>query len=308
MEYIKLGNSGLKVSKICLGTMGFGTPGKLFDWCVEYETSEKIVKECLNLGINFFDTANVYSNGESEEFLGKALRKYAKREEVVIATKCGINMDRNAKPNTVGLSRKLIFDEVEKSLKRLGTDYIDLYIVHHPDMDTPVEETMQALDDLVRMGKVRYIGASNMKAWQFAKYQYTAEKHGWTKFISLQNTHNIFQREDERELFPMLVDMHVSLTAYKVLSGGRLSRNENDKTIRSASQKLTDKEIAMNKKLDHIASKHHCSKADVLIAWELKKKPIDVVLVGTTKPGRITDTVQALEVQLDDSDMQILDE
>lgn len=308
MEYVRLGNSGLKVSKICLGTMGFGTPGKLFDWCVDYETSEKIIKECLDQGINFFDTANVYSNGESEEFLGKALRKYAKREEVVIATKCGINMDRNAKPNTVGLSRKLIFDEVEKSLKRLGTDYIDLYIVHHPDMDTPVEETMQALDDLVRMGKVRYIGASNMKAWQFAKYQYTAEKHGWTKFISLQNTHNIFQREDERELFPMLFDMHVSLTAYKVLSGGRLSRNENDKTVRSASQKLTDKEIEMNKKLDQIASKHQCSKADVLIAWELKKKPIDVVLVGTTKPGRITDTVQALEVQLDESDMQILDE
>ncbi len=306
MEYVRLGNSGLKVSKICLGTMGFGTPGKLFDWCVDYETSEKIVKECLDQGINFFDTANIYSDGESEEFLGKALKKYAKREEVVIATKCGINMHKDAKPNTIGLSRKLIFDEVEKSLKRLGTDYIDLYIVHHPDMDTPVEETMQALDDLVRMGKVHYIGASNMKAWQFAKYQYTADKHGWTKFISLQNTHNIFQREDERELFPMLIDMKVSLTAYKVLSGGRLTRNENDKTIRSSTQKLSEKEIEMNEKLDQIASKHHCSKADVLIAWEWKQKPIDVVLVGTTKPGRISDTVKALSVHLDASDLEIL--
>ncbi len=307
MKYIRLGNSGLKVSQICLGTMGFGTPGKLFDWCVDYETSEKIVKECLDQGVNFFDTANVYSNGESEVFLGKALKKYAKREEVVIATKCGINMDPNAKPNTVGLSRKLIFDEVEKSLERLGTDYIDLYIVHHPDMDTPVEETMQALDDLVRMGKVRYIGASNMKAWQFAKYQYTADKHGWTKFISLQNTHNIFQREDERELFPMLLDMGVSLTAYKVLSGGRLSRNDNEKTIRSSKQKLSEKEIEMNQKLEEIAKKHQCSKADVLIAWELSQKPIDVVLIGTTKQGRITDTIKALSIQLDVSDLELLE-
>ncbi len=307
MKYIRLGNSGLKVSQICLGTMGFGTPGKLFDWCVDYETSEKIVKECLDQGVNFFDTANVYSNGESEVFLGKALKKYAKREEVVIATKCGINMDPNAKPNTVGLSRKLIFDEVEKSLERLGTDYIDLYIVHHPDMDTPVEETMQALDDLVKMGKVRYIGASNMKAWQFAKYQYTADKHGWTKFISLQNTHNIFQREDERELFPMLLDMGVSLTAYKVLSGGRLSRNDNEKTIRSSTQKLSEKEIEMNQKLEEIAKKHQCSKADVLIAWELSQKPIDVVLIGTTKQGRITDTIKALSIQLDASDLELLE-
>ena len=307
MEYVRLGNSGLKVSRVCLGTMGFGTPGKLFPWCVGYETSEQIIKECLDNGINFFDTANVYTDGESEEFLGKALKKYAKREEVVIATKCGINMDKNAKPNTKGLSRKLIFDEVEKSLKRLQTDYIDLYIIHHPDMDTPVEETMQALDDLVRMGKIRYIGASNMRAWQFAKYQYTAEKHGWTKFISLQNTHNIFQREDEREVFPMLEDMGVSLTAYKILSGGRLSRNESEQTTRSATQKLNDKEIEMNERIEKVAEKHNCSKANVLIAWELSMKPIDVVLVGTTKPGRITDTVKALDVQLDEEDKQILE-
>ena len=200
----------------------------------------------------------------------------------MIATKCGINMSKNPKPNTVGLSRKLIFDEVEKSLKRLGTDYIDLYIVHHPDMNTPVEETMHALDDLVRMGKIRYIGASNMKAWQFAKYQYTARMHGWREFISLENAHNIFERDDERELFPMLIDMHVSMTAYKILSGGRLSRKEGEQSARSITQKLSEKEILMNARIERIAEKYNCSKADVLISYELMKKPIDVVLVGTT--------------------------
>lgn len=308
MEYVRLGKSGLMVSKICLGTMGFGTPGKLFPWCVDYETSEAIVKECLDQGINFFDTANIYSNGESEEFLGRALKKYAKREEVVIATKCGINMSKNPKPNTVGLSRKLIFDEVEKSLKRLGTDYIDLYIVHHPDMNTPVEETMHALDDLVRMGKIRYIGASNMKAWQFAKYQYTARMHGWREFISLENAHNIFERDDERELFPMLIDMHVSMTAYKILSGGRLSRKEGEQSARSITQKLSEKEILMSDRIERIAEKYNCSKADVLISYELMKKPIDVVLVGTTKPERIKDTVNALDLHLSEDDVKYLEE
>ena len=308
MEYVRLGHSGLMVSRVCLGTMGFGTPGKLFPWCVGYETSEAIVKECLDNGINFFDTANVYTEGESEEFLGRALKKYARREEVVIATKCGINMQKEARPNTKGLSRKLIFDEVEKSLKRLDTEYIDLYIVHHPDMDTPAEETMSALNDLIKMGKIRYIGASNMRAWQFAKYQYCAEKNGWAKFISLQNPHNIFEREDEREVFPMLEDMGVSLTAYKVLSGGRLSRKENEKTARSETQHLSEKEVEMNARIEKVAEKHGCSKADVLISWELSKKPIDVVLVGTTRPGRITDTVKALHVRLDEEDLQVLEQ
>lgn len=307
MEYVRLGNSGLVVSRVCLGTMGFGTPGKLFPWTIGYEEAEVIVKECLDQGINFFDTANIYSDGESEEFLGRALKQSAQRDEVVIATKCGINMSPNPGPNRVGLSRKHIFDEVEKSLKRLDTDYIDLYIVHHPDMNTPVEETMQALDDLVKMGKIRYIGASNMRAWQFAKYQHAAEKNGWTKFISLQNPHNIFEREDEREVFPMLEDMGVSLTAYKVLSGGRLSRDDKEVTARSQSQQLSDKEVEMNQRIQTVAERHDCSKADVLIAWELAKKPIDVVLVGTTKAGRISDTVKALDVKLTQQDLDLLE-
>ena len=308
MQYTRLGNSGLWVSRICLGTMGFGTPGKLFPWCVGYEESEAIIKECLDNGVNFFDTANVYTEGESEEFIGRALKKYARREEVVIATKCGINMTREPAPNTVGLSRKLIFDEVEKSLKRLGTDYIDLYIMHHPDPNTPVEETMEALNDLIRMGKIRYIGASNMKAWQFAKYQYTARMHGWAQFISLENPHNLFMRDDERELFPMLEDMGVSMTAYKILSGGRLSRSEGEETERSKTQKLNEAEVAINARIQEIADRHNCSKASVLIAWELSKKPIDVVLVGTTKVGRISDTVKALEVELTAEEIAYLEQ
>lgn len=305
MEYTRLGQSGLLVSKVCLGTMGFGTPGKLFPWTVDEEEAEKIVKECLDLGINFFDTANIYTHGESEQFLGRALKKYAKRQDVVIATKCGISFSQN--PNSEGLSRKVIFDEVEKSLKNLDTDYIDLYIVHRPDMETPVEETMKALHDLVEMGKVRYIGASNMKAWQFAKYQYTARIHGWTPFISLQNEHHILSRKAEEELFPMLEDMGVSLTAYKVLAGGRLTRKENEVTERAKSQELSDFEKAISQHLQVIADRHNCSKADVLIAWELAKKPIDVVLVGTTKVGRMTDTVKALEVTLTEKDIEELD-
>lgn len=304
MQYTYLGNSGLQVSRLCLGTMGFGTPGKLFDWCAGEETATKIVKECLDNGINFFDTANVYSDGESEIFLGKVLKANARREEVVIATKCGINMQKDPKPNTTGLSRKLIFDEVEKSLKNLGTDYIDLYIMHHPDPYTPAEETMQALDDLIRMGKVRYIGASNMYAWQFAKYQYSAEKHGWHTFVSLQNAHNLLKREDEREVFPMLKDMGVSLTAYKVLDGGRLSRDTT--TLRSSSQTVSESVIAMNDKLQKVAEKHHCSKADVVIAWELRQKPIDAVILGTASVGRMTDSCRALEITIDEEDIRIL--
>ena len=305
MEYVNLGNSGLSVSKICLGCMSFGTPGKLFDWCIDEEKSEQVVKKALDLGINFFDTANVYTNGESEEFLGRALKKYAKREEVVIATKVGMNMNPNCKPNTFGLSRKTIFDEVEKSLKRLGTDYIDLYIVHHPDPNTPLEETMLALHDLVKLGKVRYIGASNFKAWQFAKAQYIAKLNHWTPFISLQNMHNLFKREDERELFPMLEDMKVSLTAYKVLNGGRLSRDKDEKTIRSASQP-----IFKNPKEDVIQSlmkKYNCSKANILIAYELSKSVIDTVLIGTTKPERLEDTVKSLDIALTKEDIELLE-
>ncbi|MFC5630600.1 MULTISPECIES: aldo/keto reductase [Streptococcus] len=305
MDYIRLGNSGLLVSRICLGTMGFGTPGKLFSWTVGEDIAEKIIKECLDLGINFFDTANIYSDGESEIILGHALKKYTNREDVVIATKSGLPYGN--RPTTGNLSRKSLFDEVEKSLKRLKTDYIDLYIIHRPDPETPVEETMKALHDLIQLGKIRYIGASNMSAWQFAKYQYTAKSYGWTPFISLQNSHNIMERRDERELFPMLKDLKVSLTAYKVLAGGRLTRQAGDETERSKTQQLTEYEKSLSDHIQIIADRHRCTKADILVAWELAQEPIDVVLVGTTKVGRMSETVKALEVQLTPEDREELD-
>lgn len=310
MEYVRLGNSGLQVSKICVGCMSFGTPGKLFDWCVGKETSKAIIKQALDLGINFFDTANVYSDGEAEEILGEAIKEFGNREEVVIATKCGINMHKDHGPNLTGLSRKHIFQEVEKSLKRLGTDYIDLYIIHHPDPNTPLEETMCALNDLVRMGKVRYIGASNFKAWQFAKAQHIAELNGWTKFISLENTHNLFEREDERELFPMLEDMGVSLTAYKIFNGGRMARNKDEETERSKTQhgSLNESNAEIQRRIEELAEKKNVSKGDIIVSYELSKKPIDVVIVGTTKPERLIDTCKALDVTLSNEEIAYLEE
>lgn len=314
MEYVKLGKSGLEVSKICIGCMTFGTPGVLFPWCIDQEKSESIIKKALDLGINFFDTANIYSNGEAEEILGAAIKKYAKREDVVIATKCGLNMDPNHGPNQVGLSRKHIFQEVEKSLKRLQTDYIDLYIVHRFDPNTPLEETMSALNDLVRMGKVRYIGASNFYAWQFAKAQSIAKENGWTQFISLQNKHNLFTREDERELFPLLDDMQVSLTPYQPLAGGRLSRR-GETTSRSVSQhksperKYTDDgDELIVKRVEELADKYQCSKANIVLAYELSKSCIASVIVGTSSVERLEDTVKTLDVHLTKEDIHYLEE
>ena len=278
------------------------------------EMRKELSKKALDLGINFFDTANIYSNGEAEEILGAAIKKYAKREDVVIATKCGLNMDPNHGPNQVGLSRKHIFQEVEKSLKRLQTDYIDLYIVHRFDPNTPLEETMSALNDLVRMGKVRYIGASNFYAWQFAKAQSIAKENGWTQFISLQNKHNLFTREDERELFPLLDDMQVSLTPYQPLAGGRLSRR-GETTSRSVSQhksperKYTDDgDELIVKRVEELADKYQCSKANIVLAYELSKSCIASVIVGTSSVERLEDTVKTLDVHLTKEDIHYLEE
>ena len=315
MEYIRLGNSGLQVSKFCIGCMSFGTPGVLFPWCLDEEKSEAVIKKALDLGINFFDTANVYSNGEAEDFLGRAIKKYANRDEVVIATKCGINMDPHHGPNQTGLSRKHIFQEVEKSLKRLGTDYIDLYIVHHYDAFTPLEETLKALNDLVVMGKVRYIGASNFHAWQFAKAQAIAEKNGWAKFISLQNPHNLLSREDEREVFPLLKDQGVSLTPYKCLLGGRLARKDDEVTSRSVTQHPSSKRTYTDdgddeiiRRVEELASKYACSKANIILSYELSKEPIASIIVGTSSPERLEDTVRTLDVHLTKEDLAYLEE
>src|SRR5918911_4453826 len=224
MEYTKLGHTGLDVSRLCLGCMGFGDAEHWFHkWVLDEESSRPIIKHALDLGINFFDTANVYSLGRSEEILGRALKDFANRDEVVIATKVHGKMREG--PNGAGLSRKAILSEIDKSLKRLGTEYVDLYQIHRWDYHTPIEETMEALHDVVRAGKARYLGASSMFAWQFQKALYVAETHGWTRFVSMQNHYNLIYREEEREMNPCCIDLGVGVIPYSPLAAGRLTRD-----------------------------------------------------------------------------------
>ncbi len=314
MEYVKLGNTGLDVSKICLGCMSFGEPERGYpSWSLDEEKSREVIKKALDLGINFFDTANIYSDGSSEEILGRALKDYAKRDEIVIATKVCLATGKG--PNKKGLSRKHIFEEVEKSLKRLQTDYIDLYIIHRWDEETPIEETMEALHDLVKMGKVRYIGCSSCYAWQFAKAQHVAESHGWTKFVSMQNKYNLLYREEEREQIPQLMDMKVAMTSYQPLQGGRLARNEGEVTTRYLTQINKGTEIysdacekIISKRVEELAEKYGCSKANIALAWQFTKPYVTSVIVGSSSPKRIEDTVKCLDVKLNKEDVAYLEE
>ncbi len=231
MEYVRLGTTGLKVSRVCLGCMSYGLPNESNPWILNEEQSRPYIKRALEAGINFFDTADVYSNGTSEEYLGRALKDFAKRDEVVIATKVRQPMGKG--PNDSGLSRKHILNSIDASLKRLGTDYIDLYQIHRWDYETPIEETMEALYDIVRAGKVRYIGGSAMFAWQFAKAQYTADLHGWTRFVSMQNHYNLIYREEEREMIPFCQDQGVGVIPFSPLARGVLARKTSqDETLR----------------------------------------------------------------------------
>ena len=320
MEYVKLGNSGLEVSRICLGCMGFGDPVNWqHKWVIEEEESRKVIKQALDIGINFFDTANVYSNGVSEEILGRTLKDYANRDEVVIATKVFFNStkalsDEKKEPNSMGLSRKAIMSSVEKSLKRLQTDYIDLYIIHRWDYSTPIEETMEALYDLVKAGKVRYIGASAMYAWQFQKAQYVAEKNGWTKFISMQNHYNLIYREDEREMIPLCKDQKVALTPYSPLAGGRLTREIDEETYRAATDEISkkkygeyeeaDKEIILRVK--KLSEKYGVEKSNIALAWLFSKGAVPII--GATKASHLEAAVKALETKLTKEDTEYLEE
>ncbi len=314
MKYVKLGNTGLDVSQICLGCMSFGEPDRGYPtWSLNEEESRKVIKKALDLGINFFDTANIYSDGSSEEILGRALKDYAKRDEVVIATK--VCLSTGDGPNKKGLSRKHIFEEVENSLRRLQTNYIDLYIIHRWDETTPIEETMEALHDLIKLGKVRYIGSSSCYAWQFAKAQHVAETHGWTKFVSMQNKYNLLYREEEREQVPQLIDMKVAMTTYQPLQGGRLARNEGEVTTRSLTQINQDGEVfsdacekEISKRVEEIAEKKGCSKANVALAWQFTKPYITSVIVGTSSTKRMEDTVKCFDVQLSEEDIAYLEE
>ena len=302
MKYVKLGNSGLEVSKICLGCMSFGESGMgTHAWTLNEETSRQFMKKSLDAGINFFDTANVYSLGTSEEFVGRALRDYALRDEVVVATKVHGTMRKGR--NAAGLSRKAIMTEVDHSLRRLGMDYIDLYQIHRFDPTTPIEETMEALHDVVKAGKARYIGASSMWAWQFSKAQYIAEQHGWTKFISMQNHYNLLNREEEREMMPLCVDQGVGVIPWSPLARGRLTRDWDNATSRSETDEFgkglyKPEDQVIVERVAEVARELGAPRAQVALAWVLSKSFVTSPIVGATKDAHIDDAIAACELQL----------
>lgn len=314
MEYVKLGRTGLDVSKLALGCMSYGAPvSEQFCWVLEEPEARKVIKHAVNQGINFFDTANCYSNGVSEEILGLAVKDFMHREDVVISTKVFVEM-RN-RPNGGGLSRKEIMYEVEQSLRRLGLDYVDILYIHRWDYNTPIEETMRALNDLVTDGKVRYLGASAMYAWQFQKAQYTAERHGWVPFVAMQNHYNLLYREEEREMIPLCKDMGVGLTPYSPLAAGRLSRDWTATTTRAELDKFAKGKYDSTKDTDKIivdrvgelAERYGTTRTGIALAWQWHKGVV-APIIGPTKEKYIDDAVAAIDVKLSDEDVAYLEE
>jgi len=308
MEYTKLGNSGIEISRLCVGCMSFGDPAsKMHAWTLNPSESETIIKHALNLGINFFDTANTYSAGTSEEYLGKAIHNSTQRDKVVIATKVYFNKGN--------LSKEAIPREVEGSLKRLGTDYIDLLVIHRFDYNTPVEETMEALNKVVNSGKVRAIGASAMYGYQFAKLQNAAEKNSWTKFVSMQNHYNLLYREDERELIPICKEQGVVLTPYSPLAAGRLSRIWSADTLRSRTDvtatgkydSTKDSDIEIVKRVSELSEKYNTSMTQIALAW-LFSKGAASLLIGATKAQYFDDAAGSFDVKLTREDIDFLEE
>lgn len=315
MEYVKLGNTGLEVSRLCLGCMSFGDPqGWVHKWTLDEENSRPIIKKALELGINFFDTANVYSIGKSEEILGRALKDYANRDEVVIATKVHGKMHEG--PNGSGLSRKAIMSEIDKSLKRLGTDYVDLYIIHRWDYNTPIEETMEALHDIVKAGKTRYIGASAMHAWQFQKALHVAEKNGWTRFVSMQDHLNLIYREEEREMLPLCKEEKIAITPYSPLASGRLTRDwsettkrfETDQIAKSKYDATADADRLVVERLASIAEKRGVSRIHIALAWLLQKEPVTIPVIGATKISHLEDAVPSISIKLTPEEISFMEE
>ncbi|MEU9396107.1 aldo/keto reductase [Streptomyces sp. NPDC048324] len=311
MQYVKLGSTGLDVSRICLGCMTYGLPDRgVHEWTLGEEDSRPLIRQALEAGINFFDTANVYSDGTSEEIVGKALREYANRDEIVLATKA--HGRTRSGPNGAGLSRKAIMAEIDHSLARLGTDYVDLYQIHRFDPHTPVEETMEALHDLVKAGKVRYIGASSMYAWQFSKMQYTAERHGWTKFVSMQNHYNLLYREEEREMLPLCADQGVGVLPWSPLARGRLTRDWGTVTDRSAnddfgSRLYPEGDRTIVEAVTRIADDRGVPRAQVALAWLLHQETVVAPIIGAAKPHHIEDAVAAVELTLSDEEIEELE-
>ncbi|BDP42673.1 oxidoreductase [Deinococcus aetherius] len=316
MEYMRLGRTGLDVSRICLGCMGFGDPERwIHKWVLDEENSRPVIQQALDMGINFFDTANVYSLGVSEEILGRALRDFARRDEVVIATKVHGKMREG--PNGGGLSRKAILSEIDHSLKRLGTDYVDLYQIHRWDPQTPIEETMEALHDVVKAGKARYIGASAMWAWQFQRALHVAEQHGWTRFVSMQDHLNLIYREEEREMLPLCRAEGIGVIPYSPLAGGRLTRDsgtegtlraETDQVARMKYDATADQDRIVVERVAELAQKHGVSRARIALAWLLRKSPVTAPIVGATKLSHLEEAVGALSVRLTPEEVAYLEE
>jgi aryl-alcohol dehydrogenase-like predicted oxidoreductase len=321
MDYVRLGNTGLKVSRICLGCMTYGAPatGELKPgrqaWALDEPQSRPFLRQALDLGINFFDTANVYSSGASEEVLGRFIKDTVRRESVVIATKVyGIMRDE---PNGSGLSRKAILFEAEQSLRRLQTDYIDLYQIHRLDYETPMEEMLEALHDLVKAGKVRYIGASSMYAWQFAKLLYLADLHGWTRFVSMQNHYNLIYREEEREMMGLCHTEGIGVIPWSPLARGRLARawasestkrSETDQFGNTMYSKTEEADKRVVDRLSELSKKRDVPMAQLALAWLLSKPGVTAPIVGANKPNHLTDAVAALSVRLTSEEIRSLEE
>jgi 1-deoxyxylulose-5-phosphate synthase len=312
MEYGKLGSTGLEISRLCLGCMSFGEPGRgPHPWSLGEETARPIIRQALEAGINFLDTANVYSDGSSEEIVGRALADFAQRDEVVLATKVNGRMRPGA--NGAGLSRKAIMAEIDNSLRRLQTDYVDLYQIHRFDHATPVEETVEALNDVVKAGKARYVGASSMYAWEFSKMLHTADRHGWDRFVSMQDHYNLLYREEEREMLPLCADQGIGVVPWSPLARGRLTREWDESTERSRTDEFgrrlySEEDRAIVQAVASVAEKRGVSRAQVALAWLLSKPVVSAPIVGVTSAGQLADALGALSVELTAEEVELLEE
>ena len=310
MDYVRLGHTGLKVSRIALGCMSYGDPG-FHQWTLDEEASQPFFGQAVDLGITFWDTANGYGGGTSEEFVGRAVKVYARREDIVLATKVHNKMHEG--PGGSGLSRKAILEQLDASLRRLDTDYIDLYYIHRFDPDVPVEETMEVLHDVVKAGKVRYIGASSMWAWQFAKMQHAADLGGWTRFVAMENQYNLLKREEEREMLPMCTDMGVGCVPYSPLGKGRLARPWGQHTQRGDTDQVArtfdlDLDQPVVEAVEQVADERGVQMAHIAMAWVLSKPVVTAPIVGATKTHHLADAAAALDIQLTEEEISHLEE
>ncbi len=315
MEYTRLGRTGLKVSRLCLGCMTFGEPQRgLHEWSLGEEASRPLIRQAIEAGINFFDTANIYSDGSSEEIVGRALRDFGRREELVIATK--LNSPMRKDPNAAGLSRKAVMTEIDHSLKRLGTDYVDLYQIHRFDYTTPIEETLEALHDVVKAGKARYIGASSMYAYQFSKALFLADRHGWTRFVSMQNHYNLMYREEEREMMRLCAEEGIGVIPWSPLARGRLTRPFDEETFRSQTDKFGqhlvkslsgegDRQVV--EAVAKVAAARGVPRAQVALSWVAHKSPVTAPIIGASKPGHLEDAIAGLSLQLSAEEVAALE-